>query len=332
MEKIVKILLLEDNKNDVGLILRELNKSRLVFTSEIVETREAFEIALDIFRPDIILSDYHLPSFNGGEAHRITKKKYSEIPFIIVSGTVGEENAVELIKNGVTDYALKDKLFTLPLKIERALKEAEEKKENKEVSERFSLAARASKDIIYEWKINDDVVWRNEAYYNFMEIEKEKEWLDLASWSNSIHPDDQERVTNSVTDFFRSKEIFWSGEYRFLDNKGKIYYFVDKGYLLRDQNGDPFRMIGSIADVTGLKDYITQLKEMLFMTSHRVRQPIANILGLLNELDDPLNNPAELKEIVDYIKLSAINLEEFTHELNHFIQNSKDKAENKIQI
>ncbi|MFV8325382.1 PAS domain-containing protein [Flavobacterium sp. ZS1P14] len=331
MEKILKILILEDNKSDAGLLLYELNKSRLIFTSEIVETRAAFENALDIFKPDVILSDFNLPSFDGAVAYRIKEKKYPEIPFIIVSGTIGEENAVELIKNGVTDYALKDKLFTLPLKIERALKEAEEKKENKEVSERFSLAARASKDIIYEWKINDDVIWRNDAYYNFMEIEKEKEWIDLASWCNSIHPDDQERVTNSVTDFFKSKEIFWSGEYRFLDNKGKIYYFVDKGYLLRDQNGAPFRMIGSIADVTDLKDYITQLKEMLFMTSHRVRQPIANILGLSNELDDPLNDPAELKQIVDYIKFSAINLEEFTHELNHFIQNSKDKAENKIQ-
>jgi PAS domain S-box-containing protein len=333
MEKILKILILEDNKSDVGLLLRELNKSRLVFTSKIVETREAFENTLDTFKPDIILSDYHLPSFDGAAAHRIKEKKYPEIPFIIVSGTIGEENAVELIKNGVTDYALKDKLFTLPLKIERALKEAEEKKENKEVNERFSLAARASKDIIYEWKINDDAIWWNDAYYNLLGIKKEKEWLDLASWSNSIHPDDQERVTNSVTDFLKSKEIFWSGEYRFLDNKGKIYYFVDRGYLLRDQNGDPFRMIGSIADVTDLKDYITQLKEMLFMTSHRVRQPIANILGLSNVLDgESINNPVELKEIVDSIKFSAINLEEFTQELNHFIQNSKDKAENKIQI
>jgi PAS domain S-box-containing protein len=331
MSNPLKILILEDNKNDADLLQYELKKSGFIFISEIVETREAFEIALDSFKPNIILSDYHLPSFDGATAYLIKKKKCPDIPFIIVSGAIGEENAVELIKNGVTDYTIKDKLFTLPPKIIRALKGVEEKKENREANERFSLATRASNDIIYEWKINDDAVWWNDAYYNLMGIKKEKEWLDLASWSNSIHPDDHDSVMNSLADFFESKEIFWSNEYRFKDGKGKVYYFVDKGYLLRDQNGEPFRMIGAVADITNLKNYMTQLKEMLFMTSHRVRQPIVNILGLSNALDESINDPAELKEIVDYMKQSATDLEEFTHELNHFIQDSKEKAENKIQ-
>jgi PAS domain S-box-containing protein len=330
MSNPLKILILEDNKSDADLLQHELKKSGFIFISEIVETRKAFENALDSFKPDIILSDYHLPSFDGATAYLIKKKKCPDIPFIIVSGAIGEENAVELIKSGVTDYTIKDKLFTLPPKIIRALKEAEEKKEKKESNERFSLATRASNDIIYEWKINDGVVWRNDAYFNLMGIKKETEWLDLASWTNSIHPDDNEKVTNSLATFFDSKEIFWSSEYRFLDNTGKVHYFIDKGYLLRDQNGNPFKMIGAVADISNLKEYISQLKEMLFMTSHRVRQPIANIVGLSNILDESINAPAELKKMVDYIKLSAINLEEFTHELNHLIHNSKEKAENII--
>nr|WP_315161713.1 PAS domain-containing protein [uncultured Flavobacterium sp.] len=327
----LKILILEDNKNDADLLQRELKKSGFIFTAEIVETRKAYENALDNFKPDIILSDYHLPSFDGATAFLIKKKKCPSIPFIIVSGAIGEENAVELIKNGVTDYTIKDRLFTLPPKITRSLKEAEEKKENREANQRFSLATCASNDIIYEWKINDGAIWRNDAYYNLLGIKKEKEWLDLASWTNSIHPDDHASVTKSLTAFFESKEIFWSSEYRFLDNKGKVYYFTDRGYLLRDQNGKPFRMIGAVADITNLKNNIIQLKEMLFMTSHRVRVPIANILGLSDTLDESITDPTELKKIVEFIKLSAINLEEFTHELNHFIQNSKDQAENKIQ-
>jgi PAS domain S-box-containing protein len=327
----LKILIIEDNKNDVDLLQRELKKSGFIFTAEIVETRKAYENALDNFKPDIILSDYHLPSFDGATAFLIKQKKCPSIPFIIVSGAIGEENAVELIKNGVTDYTIKDRLFTLPPKITRSLKEAEEKKENREANERFSLATCASNDIIYEWKINDDAVWRNDAYYNLLGIKKEKEWLDLASWTNSIHPDDHASVTKSLNAFFQSKEIFWTSEYRFLDNKGKVYCFTDRGYLLRDQNGKPFRMIGAVADITNLKNHIIQLKEMLFMTSHRVRVPIANILGLSDTLDESITDPTELKKIVEFIKLSAINLEEFTHELNHFIQNSKDQAENKIQ-
>lgn len=331
MDDTLRILILEDNKNDADLLQHELKKFGLIFISEIVWTREAFENALHNFNPNIILSDYNLPSFDGKTAFFIKEKKHPTIPFIIVSGDIGEENAVELIKNGVTDYTKKDRLFALPPKITRALKEVKEKKENKEANERFSLATRASNDIIYEWKINDDVVWRNDAYYNLMGVEKGKQWLEHSTWTNSIHPDDRDGIMKSLSVFFESEEIFWSGEYRYMDNKGKTYYFYDRGYLLRDQNGKPIRMVGAVADITNLKDHITQLKEMIFMISHRVRQPIANILGLSDALDESINNPVEFKKIVDYMKQSAIDLEEFTHELNHFIQNSKDKAENEIK-
>jgi len=131
MGKVLKIIFVEDSACDSDLINYELKRSKLVYTYEIVETREAYESALDIFRPDIIISDYSLPSFDGLSAFHIKQKKYPEIPFIIVSGSIGEENAVELIKNGVIDYALKDKLFTLAHKITRALEDAERKKQKK---------------------------------------------------------------------------------------------------------------------------------------------------------------------------------------------------------
>ncbi len=125
----LKILVLEDNQNDADLLHRELKKSGLSFTSKIVQAREEYEIALEKFGPDIILSDYSLPAFDAVTAFRIKQYKSPYIPFIIVSGIIGDENAVELIKNGVTDYTPKDKLFTLSQKISRALKDAEERKE-----------------------------------------------------------------------------------------------------------------------------------------------------------------------------------------------------------
>lgn len=127
----LKILILEDDQNDADLLQRELKKSGLIYTSEIVQTRKAFDSALESFNPDIILADYSLPSFDGLTAFNIKQNTSPDIPIIIVSGFIGEENAVELIRNGVTDYAPKDKLFVLIPKINRALKEAEEKKEKR---------------------------------------------------------------------------------------------------------------------------------------------------------------------------------------------------------
>lgn len=139
----LRILILEDNQNDADLLNRELNKSGLSFTSETVQTREKFEYALEHFAPDLIISDYSLPSFDAVTAFDIKQNKFPHIPFIIVSGIIGEENAVELIKKGVTDYAPKDKLFTLPQKINRALKETEERKEKEIIAEKLKIQAAA---------------------------------------------------------------------------------------------------------------------------------------------------------------------------------------------
>ncbi|CAN5912681.1 hypothetical protein BH11BAC7_BH11BAC7_20470 [soil metagenome] len=127
MEK--KILIIEDNLHDIDLILYELEKGGVKSESRIVYDEQTLRNTLKEFVPDLILSDYSLPSFDGERAFWIIEEIIPGTPFIFVSGTIGEEKAVELIKSGVTDYALKDKLYTLVPKIQRTLKEAEEKKE-----------------------------------------------------------------------------------------------------------------------------------------------------------------------------------------------------------
>lgn len=139
MTGIFKILMLEDNQSDVDLIRRELKRNGLDFTSEVVQTRGSYENALDTYRPDIILSDYTLPGFDGISAFHIKQIKTPDTPFIMVSGSIGEERSVELIRDGVTDYALKDKLFSLCPKISRALEDAEKKKAKRMMDEELKM-------------------------------------------------------------------------------------------------------------------------------------------------------------------------------------------------
>lgn len=135
MTNTCKILILEDNQSDIDLLWRELKRNGLNFSSEVVQTRDSFVNALDNYVPDIILSDYTLPTFDGLSAFNIKQVKTPDTPFIIVSGSIGEERSVELIRDGVTDYALKDKLFSLCPKIKRALRDAEEKKIKRDTDE-----------------------------------------------------------------------------------------------------------------------------------------------------------------------------------------------------
>lgn len=131
MNRNFKVLILEHDPTDIELLKYELKRSFSNHTVQIVQTEKDFTTALQNDVPDIILSDYSLPSFDGVSAFQLKQKTAPGIPFILVSGTIGEQNAVELIKNGVTDYVLKDKLYSLTPKIVRALNEAEEREKKK---------------------------------------------------------------------------------------------------------------------------------------------------------------------------------------------------------
>ena len=119
----LRILMLEDVPSDAELAKNELLDAGLVFTSLRVDTRKAFEQALDEFKPDIVLADYNLPSYSGRDALEYTRSTYPEIPVIIVTGSLGDEAAVELLKLGARDYVLKGGLARLAPAIKRAMSE-----------------------------------------------------------------------------------------------------------------------------------------------------------------------------------------------------------------
>lgn len=137
----MRVLLLEDVPTDVEITLRELRKVGVPFVSKWVDTRERFVEALQEFQPDLILSDFSLPaSFDGLAALAIARKTHPDVPYVFVSGTIGEDRAVEALKRGATDYVLKDRLNRLIPVIKRALNE----KEEREARRRAEDAARES--------------------------------------------------------------------------------------------------------------------------------------------------------------------------------------------
>lgn len=120
-----KILIVEHNSANMELIHDVLEKSKISYTSKIVQTKKEYVQALQTFKPDIILSNYSFPTFDGPSAYKIKEKLSPHTPFIFVSESIGEEIAVECIQNGVSDFILKESLTTtLASKLNRALKKA----------------------------------------------------------------------------------------------------------------------------------------------------------------------------------------------------------------
>ena len=135
-----KVLILEDNANDKELVELELSMSlNLNLTFEWVVEKQQFIEALSVFKPDIVLSDYNLPQFNGFEALQLTINHDIDLPFIIVTGTLTEELAAESIKRGAWEYVVKERLNRLPRAFENALKLKKERLNTRKVEAELKL-------------------------------------------------------------------------------------------------------------------------------------------------------------------------------------------------
>ena len=140
----LRILILEDLASDAALLVRVLRRGGLVFDALRVETEAAFVEELEQFGPGLIIADYNLPSFDGLRALEIVREKSAFLPFILMSGHIGEDSATEALKMGATDFILKDRLARLVPCIQRALLDAEDRTQHKRLQERFRLFVEAA--------------------------------------------------------------------------------------------------------------------------------------------------------------------------------------------
>jgi two-component sensor histidine kinase/CheY-like chemotaxis protein len=135
----VRVLLLEDSHLDAGLIDAALRRELPFVTIDHVTDRAGFEAHLESHKPELVLSDYSLPQFDGFEALAIVRKRVPDLPFIFVSGVLGEEIAIESLRRGATDYVLKQRLARLPAVVSRAISEATERAERRRAEDNLRL-------------------------------------------------------------------------------------------------------------------------------------------------------------------------------------------------
>src|SRR5712691_10772881 len=129
----LRILMIEDSEDDAALLVRELRRGGYDVSHERVDTPAAMSSALDKQKWDLVISDHSMPHFSGVDALKLLRQKGSEVPFIFVSGTMGEEAAVAALKDGAQDYLMKSNLRRLVPSVQRELREAEERCEHKQL-------------------------------------------------------------------------------------------------------------------------------------------------------------------------------------------------------
>jgi two-component system sensor histidine kinase UhpB len=256
MGRALRILVLEDMGTDAELMAHELRQAKIDFTFNRAEDRAGYIKALEGAPPDLILSDYHLPDFDGLSALALARQTYPEVPVIFVSGAMGEEVAIESLKQGATDYVLKDHLARLGPAVKRALREAEERRERQQAEEalreseqRYRLLVNSLPAVVYRGYYDcsvdfiDDKVELITGYARAEFDSRRLKWTDL------VVLDDLQSFTEIFQEGLKTTRSFLR-EYRIKRRDGKIVWIQDRGQIIVDASGRVEYVSGVFFDIT----------------------------------------------------------------------------------
>jgi DNA-binding NtrC family response regulator len=261
------ILSLEDDPNDADLLQETLEAGDIECDLTRVDTEADFTAALKRERFDVILTDYTLPSFDGLSALKIARESAPNVPFIFVSGTLGEEVAIEALKNGATDYVFKTRLSRLVPSVTRALREAAERVELRRAGEALRRneayleeAQRLSHTGSFGWNVaSGEIYWSRETFRIFACEAEAKPTIELIL--QRTHPDDRLAVQQLVDRVSQERKDF-DFEHRLLTPDGTVKYARVVGHPSENGSGS-FEFVGAVTDITERRRAEAELKMAL---------------------------------------------------------------------
>jgi len=259
MRQPLRILSLEDDPNDAGLIQAALEADGIACELIRVDTQSAFEASIGE-SIDVILADYTLPSFDGLSALKHAMSVCPEVPFIFVSGTLGEEVAIETLKIGATDYVLKTRLSRLAPSVLRALREADERAERKQAQEALARseshlaeAQRLTHIGSWVWQVEGRAALHlSEEWYRIHGFNPKEGMPGWEERLQRVHPEDRDKWRGAIERAIEQKSGYET-EYRVLLPSGVIKFIHVVGHPILNAAGDLVQFIGSSTDITARK-------------------------------------------------------------------------------
>lgn len=259
--------MLEDSTDDAELVHRLLSGEMPDLQFNLAVNKEQFLHALEHFHPDIILADNSLPQFSAREALAMARRQWPGLPFIMVTGTVSEEFAADIIKLGADDYILKDRMKRLPAAIDTAIEKQRAANETRlaqeelgRSEERFRTLSRATKDAIWDWDLVSNEIWWNENVYQLLGYDPHGPIPGPYEWTKRIHPADRNKVMTRLNGVVSNAIPSWEDEFRILVKDGTYGTVMDRGYVIVDADGKPVRVIGVLVNITEQKRLIREME------------------------------------------------------------------------
>ena len=278
----IRVLLAEDIAADAELEMRELRRAGLRIQHRVVDTEEGFERALREFVPDVILSDFSMPAFDGMAALAIARERAPETPFIFVSGTIGEEYAIRALKSGATDYVVKSNLMRLPAAVERALAEAQERRARRRTEvelqiarDRLAAIFAALPDALWSVEAKSDrITYMSPAALQVFGFPAEDFLRNHELWLEVVHPEDRPRMLEAWQGVRRGAPF--DIEYRALRPDGTVRWINERARQIVGDGGEVERIDGLARDVTEQVEHrariarLSRIRELLGMLSSAI--------------------------------------------------------------
>ena len=286
MRNPLRILSIEDDPKDAKLIQDLLETEGIACEVTRVDTQAALLASVEQGGIDLILADYSLPSFDGISALKFAMKACPDVPFIFVSGTLGEEVAIEALKIGATDYVLKTRLSRLVPSVLRALREATEKAERKRAEESLrqseaylAEAQRLSHTGSFGWRPSTgELLWSEETFRIFHYDRATKPTVELVI--QRVHPDDAALVKQTIERASQDGKDF-EHEYRLVMPDNSVKYVHVMAHALSHES-DGVEFVGAVMDVSDRKRAEEELRRSEALAEQHLRLVVDTTPAMLN--------------------------------------------------
>jgi PAS domain S-box-containing protein len=276
-------LVVEDYEDDALLLLRELRRGGYDPISKRVDTAGAMEAALDEQEWDLVVADHSMPAFSSSAALELLRSKgFAELPFIIVSGHIGEDVAVAAMKAGAQDYIMKDNLARLNTAIERELREAESRRERRRLAEeKYRGIFENAVEGIFQTTVEGRLVTANPALARMFGYDSVEDLLEhVSSIGEQLYVDAEQR-----TEFGRLmlRDGFVSGfEIQVHRSDGGVVWVSVSARAVRDTEGEIAGYEGTVEDITERKQAERALREIREAERRRIARELHD--GVLQDL------------------------------------------------
>lgn len=316
----LRALLVEDSDDDAALLARELGRNGYELTWERVETAIDMVAALDRRAWDIVLCDHKMPRFDSLSALQVLRERRPDVPCIIVSGSIGEDMVVTVMRAGAYDYVMKGDVSRVTSAVQRALREADDRRERRraeealrESEERFSLAVRGSRDGLWDWNLITNQIYYSPRFKEMLGFGEHELEGGIEEFVALLDDVDRDHVTRLFRAHLDQREPF-DVELRIRTKQGEWRWVHARGQALWDGSGTPTRIAGSLSDLTARKRAEEVLKEQLEIIQTQrdairvLSTPVIEVwegvltvpvLGVLDAVRAAEMMIAVLKEVVD---------------------------------